>query len=107
MLLPKHWFMSAAYNAGFGSAVEAGEFLANLMEQQKYRCPYSGIELVLGVNAWLDHKMPVSRFPELRGDRSNVEWLDERVNKVKNAMTPEEFIRFCKLVASNRCHIVR
>lgn len=77
-----------------------GQFLEALLVSQGNRCPYNGEYLVPGVNCWLDHRMPVSRFPELAKDPTNVEWVDKRINLAKGDMTPEEFLGLCKLVSS-------
>jgi hypothetical protein len=75
--------------------------LKKMLEQQEYRCPYTGNILVLGLNTAIDHKYPKKRFPELSTDISNIQWIDKRVNLVKNDLTHQEFIDLCKLVASN------
>lgn len=61
------------------------------LEDQGYRCAYSGIALVLGSNATIDHVLPKLTHPELRNDPDNVEWVDAHVNQMKWAMTPDQF----------------
>jgi len=63
-------------------------------------CPYTGEKLVLGINAHLDHTKSQKNHPELKGDIDNVEWISEQANLSKNGFNKEEFIQFCKLIAS-------
>lgn len=61
-------------------------------------CPYTGIPLILGVNAHLDHIKSKKNHPELAGDINNVEWISDVANLSKNGFDKEDFIAFCKLV---------
>jgi len=70
---------------------DKGPAIKRKLEDQSYRCAYSGIQLVLGSNATLDHILPVSSHPELRNDLDNIEWVDKHVNEMKWSMTPDEF----------------
>lgn len=94
-----HWFSKAASRAIGSMAGDAGRFLEQLLENQNYTCPYTGETLIPGINCWIDHKLPVSRFPEHKHDRNNVEWVSKQANWSKGNMTPEEFLSFCSLVA--------
>ena len=76
-----------------------GLALKEKLDAQNYCCAYTNEPLVLGKNAQLDHILPVSRFPELRGDLDNVEWVAAKVNHAKNAMTKDEFLAFCKIIS--------
>ena len=67
------------------------ELLA-ILDSQDGKCPYTGETLVFGNNASLDHKYPVSRFPELRGNLDNLEWVTDRVNIMKRDLTKNEFL---------------
>jgi hypothetical protein len=70
--------------------------LKKKLEGQDYLCPYTGRKLIPGVNASLDHVLPKSRFPELRCEIDNVEWIDLSVNYSKRDMTKDEYIAHCK-----------
>lgn len=65
-------------------------------------CPYTGKKIILGENASIDHIKPISKFPELRSDINNVEWIDRQVNYAKRDMAKEEFILLCKHI-TNHC----
>jgi len=73
------------------------------LKAQNYKCPYTGDDLILGDNAWIDHIMPRSRFPELAQDINNVEWVTETVNRMKQDRTPDEFLTLIKQIHSYRC----
>lgn len=79
--------------------------LQEKLKSQNWLCPYTGDKLILGLNTHLDHKFPVSRYPERATDMDNLEWVSKRANLAKSDMTPEEFIDFCKLIVSHSQHI--
>ncbi len=93
-----HWFREMSVR--HLGVVKYGEELKLLAERQKYACPYTGVQLVPGLNMSLDHKLPVSRFPEKQRDVSNVWWVTWDVNRMKSDMTHDEFVVFCHEVAS-------
>jgi hypothetical protein len=77
----------------------------NLREKliaQDYRCPYTGEQLVLGVNDSVDHKYPVARFPERAHDPNNIEWVSRPINEMKRDRTPEEFMSLIAHILSYR-----
>jgi len=80
------------------STTEVAALLKNKLVDQDYKCPYTGIDLVLGTNTELDHKFPVSRFPELAEDLDNVEWVCSIINKAKYDRTKNEFLALCEKV---------
>jgi hypothetical protein len=93
----KHWLVQAAWRAGLRGS-KAGEAVEEMLIRQNYRCAYTGIRLVLGVNASLDHIKPRLQHPELLGQISNLEWVDESVNRSKGNMSRERFIALCREV---------
>ena len=46
----------------------------------------------------LDHKNPISRFPEQRTNISNLAWMCKDCNQSKRNMTVQEYIDHCKKV---------
>lgn len=70
--------------------------LENLVESQEYRCALCG-EPLDPQTAALDHKTPVTRGGQHCIE--NVQWVTKAVNRAKNTMTNEEFVRLCKAVA--------
>jgi hypothetical protein len=93
-----HWFSNAALNTT-GKWAD-GPRLEALLLQQGNRCAYSGLLLVLGENASLDHKDPLSRGGTPLVE--NIQWVDYQVNRMKNDMTHDEFIAMCRLVLSHQ-----
>lgn len=69
------------------------------LEMQGFRCHYTGIEIIPGVNASIDHKVPVSRGGS-RTDIANCVWCDRDINAFKNDATDDEFIALCKRIAA-------
>jgi len=68
------------------------ELISEKLKAQNYRCAYTGEPIELGVNDSLDHILPTSRFPELRTDPANVEWVTRKVNCMKWDSTRKEFL---------------
>jgi hypothetical protein len=81
----------------------SGYFWAVLRDkwlEQSGRCPYTGQAMILGETASIDHIYPSSRFPELAKDPANLEWVDDRINKMKRDLTKEEFLSLLKLITA-------
>lgn len=84
-------YLKHVSQTNLGTSKHAAALLAKLVAQN-YKCPYTNDDLVLGGNAWVDHIMPRSRFPELAHDIDNVEWVTETVNRMKQDQTFTEFL---------------
>lgn len=69
----------------------------SLLEAQEFSCYYTGLPLVPGVNASLDHRTPVSRGGN-RTDIDNCVWCDRQINAFKNDLTVAEFVGRCRAV---------
>jgi 5-methylcytosine-specific restriction endonuclease McrA len=91
--------MDLAYKRLDVGTKEVALLLKKKLDSQNYCCAYTNEPLVFGENVQLDHILPVSRFPEIRNDPNNVEWVSARVNHAKNAMTRDEFIEFCRIIS--------
>jgi hypothetical protein len=63
-------------------------------------CVYTGVKLIPGINAWLDHIIPVSKGGPLILE--NIQWVDADVNKMKYNRTHDEFLEFCKIIKRYR-----
>lgn len=87
----------ASHNLGNSKHWEA---LKAKLVSQNFKCAYTGIKLVLGVNASVDHILPVSRFPESKHDLDNVEWVDLKVNQMKRDSTRTEFLQLVASIAA-------
>lgn len=63
-------------------------------------CPYTGLTMRLGIDASVEHRYPSSRFPALRENPQNIEWIHLRVNEMKRDFTHDEFIAFIRGILS-------
>ncbi|MDE5583269.1 MAG: hypothetical protein K2J08_06170 [Ruminococcus sp.] len=66
--------------------------LEELFDTQNGMCAISGLTIKLGVNASIDHIKPLSKYPELLNELSNLQWVDSRINLMKLDMESEEFL---------------
>ncbi len=100
-LCEKHWFVSiATFNIGIATT-EIANILKQKLVSQNYKCPYTGEILIPGVNCHLDHIYSKHRFPELKSNLDNVEWVSEKANIAKQTMTKKEFTDFCGIIYKN------
>lgn len=72
----------------FGSTDRHQE-LQTLLNSQNRTCPYTGIKLVLGSNASLDHKVPKSAGGD--NEIQNLQWVHVWINSMKGVLCEEEF----------------
>mgnify|MGYP001567923822 CR=1 FL=1 len=66
--------------------------LVDKLDMCGWRCPYTGEQLIVGVNLSFDHMDPVSRFPEKKHDINNIEPVTWQVNMMKSDLTKMEFL---------------
>ncbi|HQJ66548.1 MAG TPA: hypothetical protein PLH32_18235 [bacterium] len=91
-----HWYKKVAQrNTG---STKNWEFLKKLAAKQNFTCPYSGEHLIPGINMSLDHKYPVSRFPDYVNNLENLQWVSIKINQVKRDLTHDEFIVLVKQI---------
>jgi hypothetical protein len=94
-----HWL---ANNIGkYGFTRNQYDAMWARLEAQGFLCHYTGVVLVPGVNASLDHLTPRSRGGDST-DPDNCVWCDRLVNAFKNDLTEGEFIERCQAVV-DRC----
>ena len=96
-LCETHFFKSVATST-FKNR-EMWEGLRTLFYAQESRCYLSGIDLILGKNASLDHIIPLSKGGNQNID--NVRWCDKSVNVSKRAMSNEDFITMCRNIVNH------
>lgn len=92
-------YIDKAAGAALGSRSK-GQLLAERFEEQGGRCPYTGDVLIIGVNASIDHILPISRFPERARDVANVEWVRYDVNIMKRNFTKAEFLEIISSIVA-------
>lgn len=93
-----HWFVSIGQNHGIRA--KDIETIKSIWDDQRGVCPLSGERLVKGVNASLDHIVPVVRGGD--NSRSNLRWIIKAANFIKGDMTDADFIALCQRVARHQ-----
>lgn len=91
-----HWFRNIGQTYGLGKKNGGIAMLQRFWERQGGRCAVTGEQLIPGVNASLDHILPVSRGGTSAA--SNLRWVTATVNHMKWDMTDAEFISKCKVI---------
>ena len=86
----------------FGS-VKMAQDLIELLRKQGGTCPYTKMNLTIGDNASLDHRIPKSKGGN--DDLSNLQWVylsdDLDVNRIKLDMTEEQFKNAIRFLAES------
>jgi hypothetical protein len=72
------------------------DMLRQLWDRQHGTCALTGVRLVPGTNASLDHIVPVSKGGPTVLD--NLQWVLTDVNRAKFALSTVEFIALCRAV---------
>ena len=70
--------------------------LLDMLESQEYKCPFTGVLLVPGDNASIDHIIPKSKGGT--NDIINLQWVDFKYNTIKNDMSNDEFMDYIKML---------
>jgi len=96
----KHWFGTIARNRLASEGKNRGEKIKHKLEEQEYKCVYTGIVLIPGRNASLDHILPISRGGT--HEIENLQWVDIQINRMKTDMTHQEFIQMCHKIVDLR-----
>ena len=100
-LCEKHYYNQAIRHAIKSPGKDAYLIAKQKMIDQNFTCPYTGVELVLGLNCEFDHIYPRSRYPELENDPDNLIWVLDIVNQVKRNKTPFEFLEMCQEISEH------
>lgn len=91
-----HFTEKIVHNFGIGK--EHVERITKQLEDSNFTCFYTGLPLVPGVNASIDHVSPRSKYPELTACLDNLVWCDRQVNNLKTSLTVPELL--------DRCHAI-
>lgn len=97
-----HWFWYVAYRAlGTGKKPVRDCLKKMFYLEQEGKCYFTGKELVLGLNASIDHLVPLSRGG--KKDISNVRFVDLQINNdVKGSLTESELLDIVELIYKNK-----
>jgi hypothetical protein len=79
----------------FGTRAEWEE-LRRLFHEAGARCPYSGLPLVLGENAAIDHRVPVTKGGPTT--IANLQWIHQVSNQMKWNYSEEEFLEMIRAI---------
>lgn len=90
----KHW-LELLKNNNHGKLKNNKDLnLLELWKEQKGRCKVTGVQLIPGRTASLDHVLPVSRGGTNK--RENLQFVHIAINCMKQNNTQEEFIKLLK-----------
>ena len=92
----KHWLQDLS-RKHLGTTKRWME-LKSLLEQQNYKCIYSGVNLIMGENASVDHIKPLSGNPVLNHDINNLQWTTKQINLMKLNLSEAEFLNIIKSI---------
>lgn len=90
------WFKHAA-KRHLGS-VRHLALIMRLWAAQDGVCALSGVTLIPGVNASLDHVVPRSKGG--KNEAGNLRWVDRRVNRARDNMSDVELFTMCKRIVA-------
>ncbi len=88
------WLRRTAGNAT--KSREDWSFLFRKLEEQRYKCKYSGKNLIPGDNASIDHIEPTSKGGN--NELDNLVWCDLAVNMMKSNLSLKAFLLLCKQI---------
>lgn len=92
------WFVVMSHEAT-GTTTHAEELRA-LFYANGGRCAYSGAPLEIGVDASLDHRLPVTKGGT--DDVGNLQWVHAAVNQMKWNFTEGQFFAWIRLIHAHR-----
>lgn len=94
----KHFYQDISHKA-LGTK-KKWEFVKQIYINQQGKCKYTHKDLILGLNASIDHIKPIAKFPELKYEETNLQWVDLTINRMKRDLLEEEFINICKIIVA-------
>lgn len=71
-----------------------------MFNKQQGKCPYTGVELTIGVNAELDHK--ISRKLGGKDTLDNLQWVLSIVNTMKWCHLEKDFLNAVRLIYEHK-----
>jgi hypothetical protein len=90
------WHYVEKIISNFGIGPRHAGSIADKLEDSNFTCFYTGVPLVPGENASLDHVKPRSKFPHLADCVDNLVWCDRSVNNMKTAFEVPDFLAMCR-----------
>lgn len=99
-LCEKHWFEGVSKHH-LGTRTKWCEIKV-ILEEQDYKCTYTGLILTPALDASVDHIIPLSTDPERHNKIENLQWVHSDINRMKNNHSEEDFLKYIKLIYENR-----
>jgi hypothetical protein len=93
------FFKNASYR--YFKTNKQWEYLIDLWDKQGRKCAITGKPIRPSKSMHLDHILPISKYPQLAGQLSNVQWTHRTGNWLKHNLTPEELFDICKYIVDN------
>lgn len=90
------WFKERTKSAT--GSTDLTEQLKQKLIDQKYKCYYTGVELIIGSNCSVEHLKSRKNHPELINDLNNLVWCTKRINSMKNDLNEEDFLELCSVI---------
>lgn len=86
----------------FRRLMRTPQYLLDLYNKQNGKCALSKINLPLNTLSYRDLNLSLDRIDSNKGYiEGNVQWVDKRINMMKQSFTQDEFIKMCIEVAKN------
>ena len=78
------------------------EYIWNLFIQQNKKCALTGLDIKIDSSSKLNSTASLDRIDSSKGYiENNIQWVHKVINKMKWDLNQDDFINYCKLVASN------
>ena len=94
-----HWFAMIGRARGLTGKNGGLTLIRRIWDEQGGICDVTGDHLVPGVNASLDHRIPVSRGGDC--SRENLRWIVKMANYIKSDSSEEDLLTFCRKVVAH------
>ena len=106
--LPQAYWLNVLHGAKIRN-IEVNIYIKNawhLFQSQRGKCALTGLPLVFKKNSKRlgiqEATASLDRIDSTKGYQiDNVQWVHKRIQKMKNNIPQDDFVKFCKLVASN------
>jgi len=100
----RHWFRNIGSQYHLSKSNGGLAMLEELWKEQEGRCAVTGAVLTPGVDASLDHIVPISKGG--LHTKSNLRWVLYTINIAKADLSHEEFVELCRAVVRAQCRTV-
>jgi hypothetical protein len=97
----KHWITRILVSNIGLAHLENVIYLFKKFKAQGARCAYTGIKLVPGKNASVDHTASIFDAPHRAADITNLQWVTKRINASKHNLSHRPFIQMCRDVVAH------